>query len=66
MSIGNIPKVEGNGIFTSMKQSHKIYLNVAYSQKEQAKKFGAKWDRSKKKWYIEGNCPNKEMIIQMF
>ena len=29
----------------------KIYLNVQYSEKEVAKKYGAKWDKNKKKWY---------------
>lgn len=29
----------------------RIYLNVSYQEKDDAKKLGAKWDRSKKKWY---------------
>lgn len=29
----------------------RIYLNVSYSEKDDAKKLGAKWDHSKKKWY---------------
>ena len=67
MSIGNISK-DNNNVFSPHKhsKSQKIYLNVEYSQKEQAKAHGAKWDKGKKKWYIENNCPNKEMLIQMF
>lgn len=30
----------------------KTYLNVPYSQKDAAKALGARWDPSKKKWYI--------------
>ena len=30
----------------------KIYLNVPYDEKDEAKKMGAKWDKSKKRWYI--------------
>ena len=30
----------------------KIYLNVSYAEKDEAKKLGAKWDPAKKKWYM--------------
>jgi hypothetical protein len=30
----------------------KLYLDVPYPQKDQAKALGAKWDASRKKWYI--------------
>ena len=30
----------------------KIYLNVPYSQKDKAKKLGAKWDARARKWYV--------------
>lgn len=30
----------------------KIYLNVPYSQKDDAKSRGAKWDAERKKWYV--------------
>jgi hypothetical protein len=30
----------------------KIYLNVPYSQKDDAKRRGAKWDAERKKWYV--------------
>ncbi|UTO27660.1 zincin-like metallopeptidase domain-containing protein [Bartonella harrusi] len=30
----------------------KIFLNVPYSQKEEAKKLGAKWDKDAKSWYV--------------
>ncbi|MCF6203393.1 MAG: DUF5710 domain-containing protein [Methylococcaceae bacterium] len=30
----------------------KIYLNVPYAEKDAAKALGAKWDATKKKWYV--------------
>lgn len=41
----------------------KTYLNVPYSEKEDAKKLGAKWDIKKKKWYIE-NLQNFDTVHQ--
>lgn len=32
-----------------------FYLNVPFSQKDEAKAFGARWDSSIKKWYYNGN-----------
>ncbi|MFK5948981.1 MAG: DUF5710 domain-containing protein [Methylococcales bacterium] len=33
----------------------RIYLNVPYSQKDEAKALGAKWDANKKRWYASNN-----------
>jgi len=33
----------------------KIYLNVPYAEKDQAKALGARWDASRKKWYVPNN-----------
>ena len=41
---------------------NKIYLNVPYDEKDEAKKMGAKWDKSKKRWYIE---PKNKFKVQM-
>lgn len=30
----------------------KIYLNVPYAQKDEAKALGARWDAARKKWYV--------------
>jgi len=30
----------------------KVYLNAPYSQKDEAKALGAKWDSTQKKWYV--------------
>lgn len=35
-----------------VKQEKRIYLNVPYSEKDQAKLLGARWDTNKRKWYI--------------
>lgn len=35
-----------------------LYLNVPYSEKEEAKKLGAKWNPEEKKWYYTGNLEN--------
>lgn len=31
--------------------SSKLYLNVPYAEKDEAKALGARWDAAKKKWY---------------
>jgi ribonuclease HI len=40
----------------------KIYLNVPYDEKDEAKKMGAKWDKSKKRWYI---TPKNNFKVQI-
>ena len=35
----------------------KIYLNIPYTDKDEAKKMGAKWDPKKKKWFIDSKNP---------
>lgn len=31
----------------------KVYLNVPYEQKDSAKRKGARWDGSRKQWFVE-------------
>jgi hypothetical protein len=33
----------------------KIYLNVPFAQKDEAKALGARWDAANKKWYVPAN-----------
>ncbi|MFI3136422.1 MAG: DUF5710 domain-containing protein, partial [Methylococcaceae bacterium] len=33
----------------------KIYLNVPFAQKDEAKALGARWDAAQKKWYISAD-----------
>ncbi len=44
----------------------KIFLNVPFQRKDEAKALGAKWEPSKKKWYIMNNNENKEMLLKSF
>ena len=46
------------------KQESRQYLNVPFSDKDEAKRHGAKWDPDKKKWYHEGDHPNPEKFDQ--
>ena len=41
---------------------NKIYLKVPFDEKDEAKKMGAKWDKSKKRWYI---TPKNKYKVQM-
>lgn len=41
---------------------NKIYLKVPYDEKGEAKKLGANWDKSKKRWYI---TPKNKYKVQM-
>lgn len=46
--------------------SSKIYLNVKFSEKDEAKSLGARWDSNKKKWYTYDNNTNKDKLIQQY
>lgn len=48
-----------------IKKPKKIYIKLPYSEKEEGKKLGAKWDPKKKKWYINSslNLTSKEIIL---
>jgi len=41
--------------YKEKKDSRRIYLDVPYMLKDQVKKFGARWDPRKKKWYMMSN-----------
>lgn len=44
----------------------KIYLNVPFSKKDEAKSKGARWDAGSKKWYIYENNDNKDFLMNLF
>lgn len=44
----------------------KIYLQVAYKDKEDAKKLGAKWDIDIKQWYVFEDNENLDELISKF
>ena len=45
------------------KYEKKIYLTIAYKDKEHAKKLGARWDPKKKKWYAVSNNSNLDQLL---
>ena len=42
--------------------SERVYLAVPYSEREEAKKLGAKWDTKARSWYAEGSSQNHEKL----
>jgi hypothetical protein len=42
----------------------RIDLRVPYSEKDDAKALGARWDPSAKKWYTMTNNPNYNELIE--
>ena len=48
------------------KPKNKIYINVPYSQKDDAKSYGAKWDKSKRMWYINENSQHKDYLLSTY
>jgi len=44
----------------------KIYLDIPYSEKDEEKKKGIKWDANKKKWYIYHTNNNLDYFIDKY
>jgi len=44
----------------------KVFLQIPYERKDEAKQYGCKWDFKKKKWYFDDNNPNKLQILSLF
>ena len=69
-SLGNeqADKLAGMAIGLNILNSQptKIFLNVPFQKKDEAKSLGAKWEPSKKKWYIMTNNENKELLLKSF
>jgi len=49
-----------------IKTSPKIYLNVKYENKDDAKSKGARWDPNKKQWYIFDDNKNKKELLNKY
>lgn len=62
-SISNTLIPEKSGVVDNI---NKIYLNVPYSKKDDAKSKGARWDAKCKKWYIYDNNSNKKELIEIY
>jgi ribonuclease HI len=67
-SIGNenADKLANMAIGLNDKTSTKIYLNVPYAKKEEAKKLGALWDNNSKKWFVYDHNKNKNQVLELF
>jgi putative DNA primase/helicase len=50
--MNNISNNEVNNKFYHSQNTDRVYLNVPYSEKEQVKSLGAKWDKEHRSWYI--------------
>ena len=46
--------------YKEKKDSRRIYLDVPYIRKDEVKKFGARWDPKKKKWYMMTSLPQSK------
>ncbi len=46
-----------------VKEKKRIYLNVPFNEKDEAKKMGARWESSKKRWYINGDNKHKVQMM---
>ncbi len=63
---------EAIGLKSCLKRSNdnkqKYYLKIPFPEKEVGKKYGAKWDPKKKKWYYEGltTDTNFHKLIELF
>ena len=67
-SVGNdnADRLANEAIGVSSCPYQKIYLNVSYKEKENAKSLGAKWDPKEKKWYIKSTNNNIDTIMSIF
>lgn len=52
----------------TLERGKKTYLNVPYSQKDEAKFMGAKWDIKKKKWFFEDSLTKdkQEVLLEKY
>jgi ribonuclease HI len=51
---------------TNTLSSSKIYLNVPFTKKEEAKKLGAKWDIETKKWFVLETSLAKDKLLAAY
>lgn len=64
-SIGNenADRLANNAIGLTSCPYNRIYLNVPYSEKDNAKQHGAKWDPKKKRWWVSQMKSELELYI---
>ncbi len=50
-----------------MDQQSRVYFDVAFAKKEQARRLGAKWDVARGAWYAPGGIDRSELArLQVF
>jgi ribonuclease HI len=64
-SIGITAGSAENNNFSS-KEEKRIYLNVPYKEKDNAKANGARWDANAKQWYIYETNDKKDKLISTY
>lgn len=42
------------------------YLNVPYTKKDEAKRMGARWDKTKKRWYVMETHPSASNLTEQY
>ena len=47
-------------------EANRVYLNVSYDVKDDAKSMGARWNPDKKKWYAPNNSAKYEALIKKY
>lgn len=63
-SIGNFNSNSSSN--SNSNSNSKIYLNVSFQEKDNAKAKGARWDAEKKKWYIFNNSQHKDELLKKY
>ena len=46
--------------------NNKIFIDVSFNEKDTAKKLGAKWDNTKRLWYITNDLEDKKEIYKLY
>jgi len=47
-------------------EKERVYLNVSYDNKDDAKSMGARWNPEKKKWYAPNDKPYYKELIKKY
>ena len=60
------PKQEPRPSKVTITPPHKIYIQVSFAQKEEAKKLNARWNPRLKCWFTLSNNPNNTLLFERF
>lgn len=60
------PKQEPRPSKVTITPPHKIYIQVSFAQKEEAKKLNARWNPRLKCWFTWSNNPNNTLLFERF